>query len=103
MLEELGFALDLTCCAVSGSTDDLVYVSPRSGRAVSRAAAGKWADRLLPLPNILLGEGDAETSDILHALGTTGHFLINHLARSLGELSFPEARQRLIDALRRHA
>ncbi|TMV54089.1 DNA repair protein RecO, partial [Thioclava sp. BHET1] len=50
LLEEMGFGLDLTACAVTGSRDDLAYVSPRTGRAVSRAGAGEWADRLLPLP-----------------------------------------------------
>ena len=103
LLEEMGFALDLSSCAVSGGNDDLFYVSPRTGRAVSRTAAGEWADKLLPLPHVLLGKGDADTSDILQALRTTGHFLHNHLAKSLGSRPLPEARQRLIDVLGRMA
>lgn len=101
LLEEVGFALDLSACAATGAVEDLTYVSPRTGRAVARAAAGDWADRLLPLPPVLLGQGDATTSEILQALGTTGHFLHNHLAPSLGDRAVPEARARLLSVLRR--
>lgn len=101
LLEELGFALDLSGCAVTGGTDDLTFVSPRTGRAVSRDAAGDWADKLLPLPPILLGEGEGAVDEILQALRTTGHFLHNHLAPSLGDRPLPEQRQRLIDVLSR--
>lgn len=101
LLEETGFALDLSACAVSGGNDDLFYVSPRTGRAVSRLAAGDWADRLLPLPHVLLGKGDAGAEQIVIALKTTGHFLHNHLAKSLGNRDLPEARARLIDVLKR--
>lgn len=103
LLEDMGFALDLSACAVSGLNDDLFYVSPRTGRAVSRLAAGEWADRLLPLPHVLLGKGDADIEQILIAMKTTGHFLHNHLATSLGNKALPEARQRLIDVLGRMA
>jgi DNA repair protein RecO (recombination protein O) len=103
LLDEMGFGMDLSACAVSGLNDDLFYVSPRTGRAVSRLAAGEWADRLLPLPHVLLGKGDADLNEIVLALRTTGHFLNNHLARSLGNLPIPEARQRLIDAMKRLA
>ena len=103
LLEDMGFALDLSACAVSGLNDDLFYVSPRTGRAVSRLAAGDWADRLLPLPHVLLGKGDADIEQIVIALRTTGHFLHNHLAKSLGDRPLPEARQRLIDVLNRMA
>ena len=101
LLEEMGFALDLSSCAVSGQTDDLSYVSPRTGRAVARHAAGEWASKLLPLPPVMIGEGEADTPDILLALQTTGHFLEHHLAPSLGDRPVPEARARLIDQLRR--
>ncbi len=57
LLEEMGFGLDLSACAVTGAPDDLAYVSPRTGRAVGAEAAGEWADRLLPLPPALLGHG----------------------------------------------
>ena len=103
LLEDMGFALDLSACAVSGGNDDLFYVSPRTGRAVSRLAAGEWADRLLPLPHVLLGKGDADVDQIIIALRTTGHFLHNHLAKSLGDRALPEARQRLIDVMTRMA
>ncbi len=101
LLEEMGFGMDLSACAVSGLNDDLFYVSPRTGRAVSRLAAGDWADRLLPLPHVLLGKGDADIGEIVIALRTTGHFLNNHLAKSLGNREIPEARQRLIDTMKR--
>jgi DNA repair protein RecO (recombination protein O) len=103
LLDEMGFGMDLSACAVSGLNDDLFYVSPRTGRAVSRLAAGEWADRLLPLPHVLLGKGDADLNEIVLALRTTGHFLNNHLSKSLGNFPIPEARQRLIDTMRRLA
>ena len=103
LMDEMGFGMDLSACAVSGLNDDLFYVSPRTGRAVSRLAAGEWADRLLPLPHVLLGKGDADLNEIVLALRTTGHFLNNHLAKSLGNLPIPEARQRLIDVMKRLA
>lgn len=101
VLEELGFGLDLETCAVTGGADDLIYVSPKSGRAVSAAAAGEWADRLLPLTPQMRGPGDGALSDVVAGLTTTGHFLTNRLAGSLGHKPLPEARARLIDRLRR--
>jgi DNA repair protein RecO (recombination protein O) len=101
LLEDMGYALDLTCCAVTGQDTDLIYVSPKSGRAVSRSGAGDWADRLLPLPDVLRGAGDASDASIIEALGTTGYFLKEHLARGLGEKPLPEARARLLEVLRR--
>ena len=62
LLEETGFGLDLAVCAVTGADEGLVFVSPRTGRAVSRAGAGDWADRLLPLPPVGLG-ATADGSD----------------------------------------
>lgn len=104
LIDEAGFGLDLGVCAVTGSRDDLAYVSPRTGRAVSRAGAGEWAERLLPLPTCMLGQGAAPLADILAGLRTTGHFLNAHIAPSLGERPLPAARQRLIDVLtRQHA
>ena len=103
LLEEMGFGMDLSACAVRGINEDLCYVSPRTGRAVSRQAAGVWADKLLPLPPILLGKGAGDIAEIIQALRTTGHFLANHLAPSLCDRGLPEARQRLIDTLSRLA
>ncbi|WP_102109599.1 DNA repair protein RecO [Oceaniglobus roseus] len=102
LLDEAGFGLDLTACAVTGSREDLAYVSPRTGRAVSREGAGDWAGRLLPLPLCLLGQGTASASELLDGLRTTGHFLENHLAPALGERPLPAARERLITLFRRH-
>ena len=102
LLEELGYGLDLGSCAVTGMREDLVYVSPRSGRAVSRAGAGDWADRLLPLPACLLGQGPASAGEVLAGLATTGHFLARLLADQ-GARPLPEARRRLLEALGRAA
>ena len=101
LLEDLGFGLDLSACAVRGVNEDLAFVSPRSGRAVSRDGAGDWADRLLPLPPVLAGKGDADADQIVIALGTTGYFIEHRLLRSLNAAALPPARARLLDAIRR--
>ena len=103
LLDELGFGLDLTKCAVTGALDDLAYVSPRTGRAVSAEAAGEWADRMLPLPESLLGHGTGELGDVAQGLKTTGYFLETRLAAQLGGNQLPQARQRLIDRIARHS
>jgi DNA repair protein RecO (recombination protein O) len=101
LLEDLGFGLDLASCAVTGSFDELIYVSPKSGRAVSRKGAGDWADKLLPLPPALLGEGEGPGSEIAEGLKTTGFFLRTRLAEALGNRPLPEARQRFVDVFSR--
>ena len=101
LLSDMGYALELDRCAVTGSTEDLIYVSPKTGRAVSRAGAGDWAERLLPLPPVLRGEGAAPDAEVAEAFLTTGYFLQNHLARDLGHKPLPDARDRFVDALRR--
>src|SRR5690606_11700984 len=81
MLEDLGVGLDLGCCAATGWTEDLVYVSPKTGRAVSREAGEPWADRLLPLPQFLLG-GERAVPDAASLAGSfrlTGYFLTRHV------------------------
>lgn len=103
LLNDMGYRLDLTRCAVTGGTEDLVYVSPKSGRAVSRSAAGEWADRMLPLPPVLRGMGDAPDGEVIAALGTTGYFLREHLARDLGNTPLPEARARYLEVLTRRS
>lgn len=103
LLEDLGFGLDLSQCAVTGATEGLVYVSPKSGRAVSRAGAGDWADRLLPLPPCLVGQGEATDAEILQALEVTGYFLEHKVANTLGNRILPTARGRFMDALARQA
>jgi DNA repair protein RecO (recombination protein O) len=80
LLEEEGFGLDLSGCALGGPADDLAFVSPRTGRAVSRAkSAGQpWARQLLPLPAFLHTGGPAGPQDVADALALTGHFLARH-------------------------
>jgi DNA repair protein RecO (recombination protein O) len=101
LLEEMGFGLDLSACAVRGVNEDLIYVSPKSGRAVSREGAGEWADRMLPLPPVLAGKGDATTAEITRSLGTTGFFIENKLIKGLGDRPLPAARARLVEVIAR--
>ena len=75
VLQDLGFGLDLTACAVTGSAIDLTHVSPKTGRAVSREAAAPYLDRLLPLPSFLTSRGNASPHDVADALRLTRHFL----------------------------
>jgi DNA repair protein RecO (recombination protein O) len=97
LLEELGFGLDLGSCAVTETRVGLAYVSPKSGRAISRGAAGEWADRLFPLPACLGGDAPAGPADVAQGLAITGHFLARELAPVLGERTLPEARRRLVE------
>lgn len=101
LLAELGFGLDLRRCAVTGVAEGLAYVSPKSGRAVSTAGAGEWADRLLPLPPCMRGEGAAEDTEIAEALEVTGYFLRHKVAGDQFGKPLPDARERLIALLRR--
>jgi len=101
LLNEMGYGLDLDACAVTGATDDLCYVSPKSGRAVSRQGAGEWAERLLPLPPALLGQGQGGNKEIADGLETTGYFLANRMAPDLGSRPLPDARARFVAAFTR--
>jgi DNA repair protein RecO (recombination protein O) len=101
LLEELGFGLDLTVCAVTGGTEGLAYVSPKSGRAVSAKGAGDWADRLLPLPAGLAGTGAMSAEAVAQGLRLTGFFLDRGLAPVLQGRPLPEARARLVDLVAR--
>ncbi len=101
LLEELGFGLDLTACAVTGATEGLVYVSPKSGRAVSVKGAGDWADRLLPLPAGLAGDGAMTEAALVQGLRLTGFFLDRGLEPVLQGRPLPEARARLVDLITR--
>lgn len=100
LLGELGFGLELDACAATGATDDLVYVSPRTGRAVSRAGAGEYADRLLPLPSFMRpGQPGPQTiTDVLAGYAVTGHFLESRVLRPQ-DMTLPEARQRMLATL----
>jgi len=99
LLDEIGFGLDLSRCAITGQRDDLAFVSPRTGRAVSRGAAGDWAPKLLPLPQALMGQGPASLPEVAQALAITGHFLAREFATEHRPL--PEARARLLARLSR--
>lgn len=103
LLAELGFGLDLAACAVTGSTQDLAWVSPRTGRAVSRSAGAPWADRLLPLPAFLRLDGAAATAaDVAAALSLAGHFLDARVAPGLPRGTLPPARARAVAAILRY-
>ena len=103
LLEDLGFGLDLSCCVVSGTTEDLAYVSPKSGRAVAAHHAGRWKAQLLPLAPCMIGQSVADNGEIAAGLRTTGYFLEKWLAPSLGDRGLPLARQRLVERLFRAA
>jgi len=96
VLDELGFGLDLSHCAVTGATDDLIYVSPRSGRAVSREGGAAYEERLLKLPPFLLGSQNATPSaaDIVAGLQLTAHFFQDRVLQPHGK-ELPQARHRL--------
>jgi len=102
LLAELGFGLDLERCAVSGDQEDLIAVSPRSGRAVSAAEAEPYLGKLLPLPRFIREGGQAGWDDILDGLALSGHFLMRDL---ITDRAAPvgAARDRLIERLRRAA
>lgn len=112
LLTEAGFGLDLSRCAASGSAEDLIYVSPKSGRAVSREAGAPYREKLLPLPGFLLESEapDAKNEDregtrvepcaILDALRLTGYFLAHRAFVAKGG-RLPEARGRFLSRLER--
>lgn len=93
LLQYLGFALDLSCCAATGQKEDLIYVSPKSAQAVSRDAGAPYKEHLLPLPEFLLTQNFPETKqEVSEALTLTGYFLAKHLTQS----GLPTVRQRLL-------
>jgi DNA repair protein RecO (recombination protein O) len=100
VLAELGFGLDLSQCAATGTTDDLIYVSPKSGRAVSAEAGAEYREKLLPLPQFLIGRGGAENAALGDGLKLTGYFLDRYMLRPHGKL-LPDVRARLVDRWRR--
>lgn len=96
LMNDLGFPLDLSSCAATGATEDLVWVSPRTGRAVSRAAGEPYAERLLNLPDFL---GGTSGGGLAAGLALTGHFIAEWVAPAFGATRPPDARQRLAERL----
>lgn len=100
LLAQLGFGLDLERCAATGATTDLVFVSPKSASAVSRAAAAGYEARLLPLPAFLMGATAPDWPDILSGLKLTGHFLARDVLTDRRAETLA-ARERLVERLTR--
>lgn len=99
LLEDLGFGMDLSRCAATGTMDDLVYVSPRTGRAVSREAGAPYADKMLALPPFMLGaQAGLGTGDVLAGFALTGHFLEQFVFHPQNR-PLPPARERLLEKL----
>jgi DNA repair protein RecO (recombination protein O) len=100
LLSELGFGVDLSACAATGSTQELIYVSPKSARAVSRMAGEPYADRLLKLPGFLNGRAIVQSpghEELNAGFALTGYFLERHVFEPRG-MMMPEARQFFIAA-----
>lgn len=103
LLDDLGYGLDLTACAATGTTDDLIYVSPRTGCAVSAAAGAPYSDKLLKLPGFFMGSAGSSTGDqIRDGLRITGHFLAR-CAKDADTGNLPPVRAQFVDRLRRDA
>lgn len=101
MLAELGFGLDLAHCAVTGGTADLVFVSPKSGRAVSRTAGEAWQDRLIALPAFLAEDRNTvSAAELTAGFALTGFFLNRHLFEPRG-LASPDTRAHFLAAVLR--
>jgi DNA repair protein RecO (recombination protein O) len=99
LLEDLGFGMDLSHCAATGTSDDLIYVSPRTGRAVSREAGAPYADKLLTLPPFMLGaQAGLGAGDIRAGFALTGHFLEQFVFHPQ-DRPLPPARDRLVEKL----
>jgi DNA repair protein RecO (recombination protein O) len=104
VLAELGFGLALDRCAATGQASDLVYVSPKSGRAVSRAAGEPWQDRLLRLPGFLRAPEQRprpSADELAQAFALTGYFLTRHVLEARG-MSLSDARARFVAAVVRN-
>lgn len=98
LLSELGFPLSLSSCASTGTSDDLVWVSPRTGHAVSADAGAPYADRLLPLPPFLTG-GDVDEKGLADGMSLTRYFLEKWALQAIGAPALPEARIRFSDRI----
>lgn len=100
LLGELGFGLDFSCCVATGATKDLIYVSPKSGCAISGKAGEPYKKSLLPLPRFLIEQGIlGSPSEIVEGLTLTGFFLERHVFGHLHSMSLPAARRRFCDRM----
>lgn len=98
LLDELGFGLDLSKCAATGTRENLLYVSPKSGKAVSAEAGHAFRDRLFRLPPFLKEGGEASEKDVIDGLRLAAYFLARHVFEPRGA-SFPEQQDWIIRAL----
>lgn len=98
LLADLGYGLDLRKCAATGQSEDLVYVSPRTGRAVSAQAGEPYKEKLLKLPGFMAGSGTVSPGDVAAGLTLTGHFIERRILWPSDRV-LPEARARMIDRL----
>ncbi len=103
LLQELGFGLDLTSCAATGGVDNLVYVSPKSGRAVGAGAGAPYKDKLLPLPQFLVHDRHAnpEWRDVQNGLRLAAYFLTRNVYEPRG-IEPPESGERMNRLLAKH-
>lgn len=99
LLRDLGYGLDLTACAATGANDDLAFVSPKSGRAVSASAGEPYRDKLLSLPRFLVAGGEGTAREVWDGLALTGFFLDRHVLAPHHQ-ALPAARARLVDRFR---
>ncbi len=97
LLRSLGFGVDLSSCAATGETENLIYVSPKSGRAVSKAGGAPYKERLLPLPDFLVGGSDISDQAVADGLMMTGYFLQHRVFGMTSNLVLPDVRHRLHD------
>ncbi len=98
LLDELGFGLDIASCAVTGATEGLAYVSPKSGRAVTAEAGAKYLDKLLPLPAYFTTFENAPAEQVQDGLRLTGHFLAMHVWNPR-QIEVPTTRDQLVASL----
>ncbi|NVK18056.1 MAG: DNA repair protein RecO [Methylocystaceae bacterium] len=100
LLNELGYGLDLSSCAATGQTGDLIYISPKTGRAVSREAGEPYKNKLFPLPyHLLVDEVKPSKKDLLAVFEITQYFIFKYVLEPVGK-KMPPARQRFIDRLK---
>ena len=101
LLKEIGFGLDLEKCTVTNSNQNLMYISPKSGCAVSKEGAGEWASKLFPLPQSMVIGRLSKQEDILAGLEITGHFLKKGFHPHTGPSRLPDPRLRLEASIRK--